>query len=89
MIAGILVVASQSLWWILGSGWPALPLFVPFAFLIPMDGSVYEWLAGSGNWYRMNELALWTLEHIPFSVFLFLSGLVMTRFPRPRIEYRP
>jgi len=89
MIAGILVVAGQLLLWMLGSGWPGLPLFVPFAVLIPMDSSMFNWLAGSGSWYGMNKLALWMLEHIPFSAFLFLIGLVMTRFPRPRIYNRP
>lgn len=88
MISGILIVAGQLLLWMLGSGWPELPLFVPFAFLIPIDGPMFHWLAGSGIWYGLNNLALWLLEHIPFSVFLFFIGLVMTRFPRPRFEQR-
>ncbi len=89
MIAGVLVVAGQSLLWMLGSGWPEFPLFIPFAVLVPMDDSMFHWLAGSGIWYGLNGLALWMLEHIPFSVFLFLIGLFMIRFPRPRIDHRP
>jgi len=77
IITGLLIVIGQTLWWILGNGWPEIPLFIPFAFVIPMDGSVYAWLVDSGSGYGLNELAFWMLENISFSVFLVISGMAL------------
>jgi len=75
-IVSILVIVGQALWWLLGNGWPGLPLIVPVAFLIPADSSVYEWLVGAQSWYGLNVLVLWVLEHTPFSLFLIIIGWI-------------
>ena len=80
VISGFLVIAGQMLWWILGNGWPEIPVFLPFALMISFDGDVYAWLVESQSWYGLNDASMWLLRYTPLSLFLLVIGLLLGRF---------
>lgn len=86
---GILAVVGQALCWAMGLGWPELPLFTLFAFLISPDGSIYNWLAAAQGWYGLNELAIRMLHFVPASLFLIVFGVLLLAVQRPRLKSGP
>jgi hypothetical protein len=79
---GILVFVGQAIWLALAGDWPAIPVFVPFAFMADAKGLLFAWLSDPDSWLGLSAVVLWVLKHMPFSLFLVLTGFVLTRFCR-------
>lgn len=84
--AGLLLFACQVLYWALGLGWPEIPLFTPFAFLLSPESSLYHWFIEPQSWLGLNRGIIGLLELTPLSLFLLLLGLLLLALQRPRLR---
>jgi len=84
--AGLLLFAGQVLYWALGLGWPEIPLFTPFAFLLSPESSLYYWLTEPESWFGLNRAIIGLLELTPLSLFLLVLGLLLLALQRPKFK---
>lgn len=77
LLAGIGLLAYQSILWLQNGVWTEYPLLTVFNFLFE-NTPLHQWLVDPDSWMGMQKLFLWILESIPVSLALMVPGFSIT-----------